>query len=71
MSKQITINNITGSTPFDIYVCDEPITLCIYIDTVSVFPYSFMVPLVWETLTSFNVKVIDDNNCESILTLNL
>jgi len=71
MSAQITISNITGTLPFQIYLCDNPITLSIYIDTISTFPYNFIVPPIWSSLTSFNLKVIDDNNCESILNLTL
>jgi hypothetical protein len=29
------------------------------------------IPPIWSSLTSFNIKVIDDNNCESILNLTL
>jgi hypothetical protein len=71
MSTQITISNITGVSPFKVYLCDNPITLSIYIDTVSTFPYNVIIPPIWSTLTSFNIKVIDNNNCESILNLTL
>jgi hypothetical protein len=30
-----------------------------------------VIPPIWSTLTSFNIKVIDNNNCESILNLTL
>jgi hypothetical protein len=71
MSTQITISNITGVSPFKVYLCDNPITLSIYIDTVPTFPYNVIIPPIWSTLTSFNLKVIDNNNCESILNLTL
>jgi hypothetical protein len=54
-----------------VYLCDNPITLSIYIDTISTFPYNVVIPPIWSTLTSFNLKVIDNNNCESILNLTL
>lgn len=71
MSTQITISNITGVSPFKVYLCDNPITLSIYIDTISTFPYNVTVPPIWNNLTSFNLKVIDNINCESILNLTL
>jgi len=65
MPTDITINDISGTTPFDIYVCDNPITSCIYISTITTgdTPYTFSVPLVMEGMTDFNLKVVDDNNC--------
>lgn len=73
MSTQITITNISGVPPFNVYLCDNPITLSIYIDTIStsMFPYNVVIPPIWNNLTSFNVKVIDNINCESILNLTL
>jgi len=71
MSTQITITNISGVPPFNVYLCDNPITLSIYIDTISTFPYNVTIPPIWSNLTSFNIKVIDDINCESILNITL
>jgi hypothetical protein len=58
MPTNITINNITGSSPFDV-------------DTVSTLPYSFDVPIILEGLMSYSLKIVDDNNCSitEILTL--
>jgi len=69
MPTKITINNITGATPFDIYVCDNPITNCIYINTISTLPYEFNIPSILENQDDYNLKVIDDNNCITFLTL--
>lgn len=65
MPTDITINDISGTTPFDIYVCDNPITSCIYVATITTgdTPYTFSVPLVMEGMTDFNLKVVDDNSC--------
>jgi len=72
MPTDITINDITGQTPYDVYLCDDPETTCIYIDTITSldFPYTFNVPFPLEALTSFTLKVVDDNECvvEQILT---
>jgi hypothetical protein len=71
MPTQITINNITGASPFNIYICDNPITICVYEETITSFPYLFNVPSIISEQSSVNLKVIDNNGCESILNLNL
>lgn len=65
MPTDITINNISGSTPFDVYVCDTGYTSCIYVSTITSgeLPYTFEIPPVYSSLTDFIVKVVDDNNC--------
>ena len=69
MPDKITINNITGTTPFDIYVCDNPITTCIYINTISTLPFEFDIPSIMENQDDYNLKVIDNDNCITFLTL--
>lgn len=69
MPTKITINNITGTTPFDIYVCDNPITTCIYINTISTLPFEFDIPSIMENQNDYNLKVIDNDNCITFLTL--
>lgn len=68
MPTNILINNISGSTPFNVYLCDEFNVTCTYIDTIpsSALPYTFQVPSVMEGQVSFNIKVIDNNSCTSI-----
>lgn len=65
MPTDITINNISGSTPFDVYVCDTGYTSCIYVSTVTSgdLPYTFEIPPVYSSLANFIVKIVDDNNC--------
>jgi hypothetical protein len=73
MPTNITINNVTGAQPFDIYVCDSPITTCIYVATINTvdIPYSFDIPPVYSSLTEFVVKVVDNNDCIVTDTLNI
>jgi hypothetical protein len=73
MPTNITINNVTGAQPFDVYVCDSPITTCIYVSTINTvdLPYSFNIPVVYESLTQFVVKVVDNNDCIVTDTLNI
>jgi hypothetical protein len=65
MPTFITINNITGSTPFDVYTCDSTYTTCVYISTItsSNIPYQFQLPFIQEGMTPIGVKVIDNNGC--------
>jgi hypothetical protein len=45
MGVQVTINNITGQTPYDIYVCQVDGSGCFYISTIGpTFPYVFDIP---------------------------
>ena len=71
MPTVITLNNVTGASPFDVYLCDNPITTCVYITTISSLPYSFNVPGLLQTQDDFTIKVVDNNNCEitQILTI--
>jgi hypothetical protein len=69
MPTDITINDITGVTPFDLYVCNTGVTTCVYIDTISSLPHTFQVPLVIDGLPSYTLKVIDNDGCIKLLTL--
>jgi len=71
MPTTVTINDVTGSTPVYVYLCDDPITTCIYIDEVNSFPYVFDVPVPTDSLSSYNVKIVDSNGCIKIQTLTL
>jgi hypothetical protein len=68
MPTNININNISGATPFNVYLCDQSNVTCIYIDTIpsSSLPYNFQVPTILENNPSYNLKVIDNNGCTSI-----
>ena len=68
MPTNILINNISGSTPFNVYLCDQSNVTCIYIDSVSSssLPYTFQVPSILENQNIYNIKVIDNNGCTSI-----
>lgn len=67
MPTDITINDITGSTPFDVWVCDTGYTACIYVSTINSgdLPYTFEIPPVYSSLSDFVVRVIDNNDCTS------
>jgi hypothetical protein len=63
MAVQVTINGITGQSPFDIYICQSDGTGCFYMTTISITPYVFDIPSPQDTSLSYMLKVIDNNNC--------
>jgi hypothetical protein len=65
MPTQVTINSISGNDPFSIYICNDPITMCLYIDTItsSSFPYTFNVPVILDGAYFYNLKIVDSNGC--------
>ena len=70
MPTTVTVG-ITASTPVYVYLCDNPITTCVYVGVTSTTPYSFDIPSILEGQTSYNVKLIDSNSCTKIETINL
>lgn len=63
MAVQITINNITGASPYNVYVCDTGFTTCVFIATISSTPFTFTVPAPLDNMSDFAVKAVDSNNC--------
>jgi len=63
MAVQVTINSITGQSPFDIYICQSNGTGCFYISTITSTPYVFDIPEPYNNSASYQLKVIDSNNC--------
>jgi hypothetical protein len=66
MAIEITINSITsGTSPYNVYVCDFCSGgTCQLIGSITGATYTFTLPSVYETYSSYFVKVIDNNNCE-------
>jgi len=63
MAQQVTIYDITGQTPYDIYICQGDGTGCFYMATISTVPYSFDIPAPYDTSTQYMLKVVDQNGC--------
>jgi hypothetical protein len=65
MAIDITINSITsGQSPYNLYVCDMCSGgTCQLIGTITTAPYTFTLPSVYETYSSYAVKLIDNNGC--------
>ena len=66
MSQQVTITSITANTPVSIYYCNVlQVPDCVFVDTVSSFPYSFEVLSPYDE-TDFTIKIIDSESCVDI-----
>ena len=65
MPTTITVSNITGSTPFDVYLCMSGGSPCYYIKTISSgeLPYDFTVPKPISDFSYYCMKVVDSNGC--------
>ena len=66
MPIDITINDISGQTPFDVYVCNTGQTYCVYSATITSgdLPYTFEVPIPFLNSEGVNLRIIDDNDCQ-------
>lgn len=71
MPISIVINDLSGTTPYDIYLCDNTSTTCVYIDRISSSPYEFEVPKIFVKLPDVNLKIVDSSGCEITSNLTL
>ena len=62
MSRTVTISSVTANTPVDIYYCDSMSASCVFVSTVSTFPYQFIVPAPYSE-SSFVIKIEDTEGC--------
>jgi len=71
MSNIIQITSISGTPPYDIYVCDQTITYCYLVSGATFItpPLSFIVPPPLDTSTPIILKIIDSLGCEKIFLL--
>ena len=73
MTKLITITNLVGVEPYDIYLCDNLYGSCIYINTIMDVdvPYTFTVPAIFLPSSNVGVKAVDNHKCEIKNTVNI
>jgi len=65
MMQIIDITSLSGSAPYDIYVCDTTITYCFLVATaVTTVPQSLELPSFLYGAKEIIVKIIDSNQCE-------
>lgn len=62
MSQQVTITSVTANTPVDISYCYANSGSCVYVATVSTFPFTFDVPDPYDT-ADFIIKIVDTQGC--------
>jgi hypothetical protein len=68
LASFIQITSVTGTSPYNVYVCDIFGTNCNLVGTIvgTVPPvYSFSIPAMFNYAQVVIVKVIDFNNCET------
>lgn len=63
MPVSITINAVTGQSPYNVYICQSNGTGCFYVDTTATIPFTFNIPSPYDTATAYMLKLIDANNC--------
>lgn len=63
MAVQVTINSITGQSPYEIYICQSNGSGCFYVTTITTTPYVFDIPSPYDTSSSYMLKVVDAYNC--------
>jgi len=63
MAISVSITNIVGQQPFDVYVCQEDGTGCFYIATITNTSYEFDIPEPYDNSTEYLFKIVDNNGC--------
>jgi hypothetical protein len=65
MPVQVSLYSLSGTSPFDVYICQFNLTGCFYIDTITNanIPYTFNIPSPYDTAESYCVKVVDSQGC--------
>ena len=71
MPVVVTVNGLSGNSPYDVYLCDYPQTQCIYINTISSVPFEFEVPTIMMNFSQFDLKIVDSLGCEVTTNLTL
>jgi len=59
---RVEIISFTGNTPAQVYYCDSMSANCVFVASVTTFPYSFDVPSPYDN-NNFIVKITDSENC--------
>jgi len=65
MPNSVTISNITGTTPYELYLCISGGGPCYYIDYIesSELPFNFTVPSPIQSYNGYCLRVIDNEGC--------
>lgn len=65
MPVQVTINNVSGTTPYYLYICDPDLITCFYATSFDGAPFTYDIPSPWDTMNEFCVKIIGSDGCEA------
>lgn len=63
MGVLVTINSVTGQTPYDVYICQNDGSGCFYIARTSTIPYNFEIPAPYDNANSYMLKIVDADGC--------
>jgi hypothetical protein len=68
MPTNVVISGVTGQSPYNIYVCDENIINCTWVNQITSgqIPYTFELPYIFQGYSDFAVKMTDSNGCSVI-----
>ena len=67
MGASITITSITGTSPYQVYVCNVLGANCSYVGSATTMPYTVVLPAMYNSAPAVMIKVIDANNCETFI----
>lgn len=71
MSQQVTLTNINGIPPYQVYVCDINQYYCLSAATINTTvppTYTFTIPTFFDNIPEVLIKIIDSTNCEFTMT---
>jgi len=65
MAVQVNINDITGSTPYQVFICQTVNTGCFFVSEITDndLPYVFDIPAPYNNSDSYLLKIIDNFGC--------
>jgi len=65
MAVQVNINDITGSTPYQVFICQTGNTGCFFVSEITDndLPYVFDIPAPYNNSNSYLLKIIDNFGC--------
>lgn len=64
MIVNIDITNITGTSPYNLFICQNGESICYYIAQVDTLPYNFDIPPPINVESSLLLKIVDSEGCE-------
>ena len=66
MAVQVNINDITGSTPYQVFICQTGNTGCFFVSEITDndLPYVFDIPAPYNNSDSYLLKIIDNFGCK-------